>query len=210
LLPRLYAICDAEVCDRAGWTLSDFAAACLEGGATLLQLRAKRSSSRDFLASAEAVVDRATAFGARVIVNDRADIARLSGAAGVHVGQDDLAPADVRTFVGTTAIVGLSTHSTAQLEAAITQPVDYLAVGPVFGTTTKDTGYTAVGVDLVREAAALAPAALPIVAIGGITLDSAPDVIRAGAASVAVITDLLGGNAPAARVRAFLDRLSRV
>jgi thiamine-phosphate pyrophosphorylase len=210
VLPRLYAICDAEVCRRAGWTLSDFAAACMDGGATLLQLRAKRSSSRDFLAFAEAVVDRATAFGARVIVNDRADIARLSGAAGVHVGQDDLAPADVRTFVGTTAIVGLSTHSAAQLEAAVTQPVDYLAVGPVFGTTTKETGYTAVGVDLVREAASLAPAALPVVAIGGITLDSAPDVIRAGAASVAVITDLLAGNAPSARVRAFLDRLSRV
>lgn len=198
------------MCERAGWTLPDFAAACLDGGATFLQLRAKRHSSRDFLAVAEAIVDRATAFGARVIVNDRADIARLSGAAGVHVGQDDLSPADVRTFVGTTPIVGLSTHNTAQLDAALTQPIDYVAVGPVFGTTTKDTGYAAVGVELVRAAASMVPGKLPVVAIGGITLDRAPDVIQAGAAAVAVITDLLTGNAPSARVRAFLDRLSRV
>jgi len=181
----------------------------MDGGATLLQLRAKHKSSRDFLVFAEAIVDRAAAFGARVIVNDRADIARLSGAAGVHVGQDDLAPADVRTFVGTTPIVGLSTHNTAQLDAALPQPIDYVAVGPVFGTTTKDTGYAAVGVELVRAAASKAPA-LPVVAIGGITLDRAPDVIQAGAAAVAVITDLLTGNTPSARVRAFLDRLTRV
>jgi len=198
------------VCERAGWTLPDFAGACMDGGATLLQLRAKHQSSRDFLAVAEALVDRAAAFGARVIVNDRADIARLSGAAGVHVGQDDLAPADVRTFVGTAPIVGLSTHNTAQLEAALTQPIDYVAVGPVFGTTTKDTGYAAVGVELVRAAASVVPGTLPVVAIGGITLDRAPDVIQAGAAAVAVITDLLAGNEPSARVRAFLDRLSRV
>jgi len=198
------------VCERAGWTLPDFAGACMDGGATLLQLRAKHQSSREFLAIAEAIVDRAAAFGARVIVNDRADIARLSGAAGVHVGQDDLAPADVRTFVGTTPIVGLSTHNAAQLEAALTQPIDYVAVGPVFGTTTKDTGYAAAGVELVRAATSVVPGTLPVVAIGGITLDRAPDVIQAGAAAVAVITDLLTGNTPSARVRAFLDRLTRV
>jgi thiamine-phosphate pyrophosphorylase len=210
VLPRLYAVCDAEVCERAGWTLPDFAAACMDGGATLVQLRAKHASSRDFLAFANTIVDRATAFGARVIVNDRADIARLSGAAGVHVGQHDLAPADVRTFIGMTPVVGLSTHNTAQLDAALTQPIDYVAVGPVFGTTTKDTGYAAVGVNLVRGAAAVASGTLPIVAIGGITLERAPELIQAGASSVAVISDLLAGNEPSARVRAFVDRLSRV
>lgn len=204
-------ICDAEVCARDGWTVPDFAAACLDGGATLLQLRAKQASSRAFLADAVAVLSRASGYGSHIIINDRADIARLSGAAGVHVGQDDLAPADVRAVIGAGAIVGLSTHTVEQLRSAITEPVDYVAIGPVFGTGTKDTGYDAVGLEMVRRAADIGtPAGRPVVAIGGITLDTAAAVIEAGAASVAVITDLLSGGDPAARVRAFLDRLSRV
>ncbi|HUR35410.1 MAG TPA: thiamine phosphate synthase [Vicinamibacterales bacterium] len=211
MLPRLYAVCDAEVCARAGWTLADCAAACVDGGATLLQLRAKHLGSRDFLAAASAVVARAGTGRAQVVINDRADIARLAGAAGVHVGQDDLAPVDVRTVVGAAATVGLSTHTLAQLDAAMGEPVNYVAVGPVFTTTTKDTGYEAAGLDLVREAAGrAAPRSLPVVAIGGITLERCADVIAAGAASVAVINDLFVTNDPAARVRAFLDRLSRV
>jgi thiamine-phosphate pyrophosphorylase len=211
VLSRLYAICDAEVCARAGWTLPDYTAACMDGGATLLQLRAKRAESRDFLAAAEAVVERAAAYGAIIVINDRADIARLSGAGGVHVGQDDLAPADVRTLVGGSSLIGLSTHTGEQLAAAIESPIDYVAVGPVFGTRTKDTACEPVGVEMVRHAAVVvALRQLPIVAIGGITLERAPEVVAAGAASVAVITDLLAEDDPAARVRAFLDRLSRV
>jgi thiamine-phosphate pyrophosphorylase len=127
------------------------------------------------------------------------------------VGQDDLSPADARRVVGDAAIVGVSTHTTAQIAAAVTEPVNYIATGPVFGTRTKDTGYDAVGLDMVRAAAAAArPRGLAVVAIGGITLDRAAEVVAAGAASVAVITDLLTGGDPAARVRAFVDRLARV
>ena len=211
MFPRLYAICDAEVCASAGWPLEDFAAACMDGGARLLQLRAKHSTSADFLRITEAVMARAAASGATIIVNDRADIARLAGAHGVHVGQDDLRPADVRRIVGAGAVVGLSTHDHDQLASAVDEPVTYIAVGPIFGTTTKATGYTAVGLDLVREASAVAGSRqLPVAAIGGITLERAAAVIEAGATTVAVITDLLVGGGPEVRVRAFLDELSRV
>src|SRR6188768_4187551 len=105
---RLYVICDADACARAGWTLEDFASACLDGGATLLQIRAKQESSSALLAQAEAIVRRAAGYGARIIVNDRADIARLAGAAGVHVGQDDLPPGAIRRIVGSDAVVGWS------------------------------------------------------------------------------------------------------
>ena len=208
---RLYAVCDADVCAQAGWTLIDVAAACMDGGATLLQLRAKHASSSTFLADTERVMIRAAAARATIIVNDRADVARLAGAHGVHVGQGDLAPAAVRQVVGPEALVGLSTHNTEQLTAAVQEPVQYVAIGPVFGTATKDTGYTPVGLDAVRRAAAIAgDAHVPVVAIGGITVDRASDVLQAGATAVAVISDILVGNDPAGRVRAFLERLARV
>ena len=142
--------------------------------------------------------------GAQLIINDRADIARLSGAAGVHVGQDDLSVDEARAVVGADAIVGLSTHDDAQVGAAARTRATYIAVGPVYGTVTKDTGYGARGLELVRRAAATGR---PVVAIGGITLERAPEVIAAGAASVAVISDLLVGNDPEHRVRQFLGRL---
>jgi thiamine-phosphate pyrophosphorylase len=142
---------------------------------------------------------------AEVVVNDRADIARLAGADGVHVGQDDLAPALVRTIVGDAAIVGLSTHTPAQLTAARDAPVTYVAIGPVFATATKATGHEALGLDGVRAAAGQGR---PLVAIGGITLERAPDVLRAGAASVAVISDLLSTGDPEGRVREYLRRLA--
>jgi thiamine-phosphate pyrophosphorylase len=120
------------------------------------------------------------------------------------VGQTDLAPADVRRLIGGTAIVGRSTHSAAQADAASREPISYLAIGPVFATASKGaTVDPVVGLDGVRAAAEIAArASLPVVAIGGITLERAPGVLRAGAASVAVIADLLQGD-PAARVRAF-------
>ncbi len=153
----------------------------------------------------------AAPYGAAIVVNDRADIAVLAGAAGVHVGQEDLAPAAVRRLVGPDRIVGVSTHSTAQLDAAVKQPVDYVAVGPVFGTASKDTGYDAVGLALVGEAAARAHRrGLQVVAIGGITIERAADVIAAGADSVAVISDLLQTGDPRARVREYLDRLAAI
>lgn len=209
-LSPLYVICDAEACERHGWSLTDFASACLDGGATLLQLRAKHASSQTLLADTERVLQLADG-RATIIVNDRADIARLAGAHGVHVGQDDLRPQHVRGVVGPDAIVGLSTHTPEQLMDAVGEPVQYVAIGPVYGTHSKDTGYDAVGTNAVRTANEMASKAdLPVVAIGGITLERAPAVIAAGATSVAVISDLFVGGDPAARTRAFLTRLARV
>ena len=184
--------------------------AYLAGGARFLQIRAKRSASGAFLQMCEEVVASSRRAGATVIVNDRADIATLSHADGVHLGQDDLDPADARRILGGFATIGLSTHSLDQARAAARAPINYIAVGPVFGTSTKATGYHAVGTALVsdvREMLDKEGMDLPIVAIGGITLERAPDVIRAGAASVAIISDLLSGGDPAVRVRQFLKAL---
>jgi thiamine-phosphate pyrophosphorylase len=207
----LYAVVDVDAAARAGWPAVDLARAFVAGGARFLQLRAKSLSGSAFLDAATAIVDLAHRGGARVVVNDRADIARLAGADGVHVGQDDLPPRAVREQMGPHAIVGLSTHTVAQLEAAGREPVDYVAIGPVFPTLTKDTGYEAVGLRLVRAAAACAGTlGLPLVAIGGITLERAPAVREAGAASVAVISDLLAGEGPEQRVREYLVQLGNV
>ncbi len=135
-------------------------------------------------------------------MNDRADLARLAGAGGVHVGQTDLSPAAVRAVVGPEVVVGRSTHTPGQYEAAFGEPVDYVALGPVFATATKATGCDAVGLEGVRDAAARTRArGLPLVAIGGITLDRARSVRDGGAQSIAVISDLLATGDPAGRVR---------
>jgi thiamine-phosphate pyrophosphorylase len=189
----------------------DLARACLDGGATFLQLRAKRASGESLLDAAAAIVSLGAQAGAQLIVNDRADVARLAGAAGVHVGQDDLPPQAARQIVGPDRIVGLSTHTSVQLDAAVREPVDYIAIGPVFGTASKATGYDAIGLAMVEQAAARAHArGLQVVAIGGITLERAADVVRAGADAVAVISDLLVTGDPRARVREYLDRLTSV
>ena len=164
-------------------------------------------ASGDFLDLTTAVLEHTRAAGAMLIVNDRADVAAMSGADGLHVGQTDLSPSDARTIIGTTPLLGLSTHTVEQWQSAVLESVSYIAIGPVFGTDTKATGYSAVGLAVVRQAATAAAAyQLPTVAIGGITLDNAASVIDAGAASVAVITDLLKGD-PEARCRAFLRTL---
>ena len=196
---------------RAGWTVPSLTDAYLAGGARFLQIRCKNAPSAAFLATCEDVVARAHKCGATVIVNDRADIAKLAQADGVHVGQEDLDPVSVRRLLGDLAVIGVSTHSTDQVRAASKLPADYIAVGPIFGTSTKDTGYRRVGTQLVSDAAAIlrdAGIVKPIVAIGGITLERAPDVIRAGAASVAIISDLLSTGDPEARVREYLRILA--
>jgi thiamine-phosphate pyrophosphorylase len=186
----------------AGWRPADLARAYLDGGARILQLRAKHLPSAAFLVLCDDVVRAAEATAAHVIVNDRVDLARVSGAAGVHLGQEDVPPGAARAQLGPAAIVGFSTHTIEQIEAATLEPVTYIAVGPVFGTMTKATGYAAVGLPLVRAATARA-GALAVVAIGGITLERAPEVLAAGASAVAVITDLLSGGDPVARVSAY-------
>ncbi len=205
---RLHAIIDVSVTVAAGWTPTDLAAACLSGGARLIQVRAKTSSSSAFLDLASRIHELASGAGAIVIVNDRADIARLSGAEGVHLGQEDLTPAAARRVIGPEALVGLSTHTDEQVERAVVESVSYFAIGPVFKTSTKPSGYATVGLDGVRRAAAAGRArGLKLVAIGGITLDKVVDVVNAGAAGVAVIADLLEGGDPEARTRAYLARL---
>jgi thiamine-phosphate pyrophosphorylase len=205
-LPRLHAIVDVEAAKRAGWAPADLARAFLDGGARFLQIRAKQLPSGAFLDLCDAVAAAAMPHKAIVVVNDRVDLARLSGAAGVHVGQDDLPVAVARAQLGAQAVIGTSTHTVAQIDAAIREPVTYVAVGPVFGTTTKDTGYSAVGLEMVAAAVRRA-GGTPVVAIGGITLEAAPGVIEAGAAQVAVISDLLTGGDPARRVARFVEAL---
>ena len=197
-----------DVVAHTAWAPLDLACAYLDGGARLLQLRAKHLPSAPFLKLCDELVRMASPYGASIIVNDRADLAVMARAAGVHVGQDDLAPADARGLLGPAAIVGFSTHTVAQIEAALREPISYLAVGPVFGTATKDTGYSAVGLALVSTAVRLA-GAIPVVAIGGITLETAPSVLEAGATSVAVIGDLLMHGNPRGRVAAYLQRLEQ-
>jgi len=199
----LYAILDTGVCAARGLDPRAVADAFLRGGARLIQVRDKSPSTAERLALADDLVARAHAAGAQVIVNDRPDIARLSGADGVHVGQDDLIVDDARLVVGADAIVGVSTHDEAQVAAAAETSATYIAVGPIYGTTTKDTGYSARGLELVRVASETGK---PVVAIGGITIDRARETLAAGASSVAVITDLLT-NDPEARVREFLRRV---
>lgn len=200
---RLYPIVDADVCRDRGLEPRSLALACFHGGARVVQLRVKSGSSARFLDLAAEIVAAAGTFGAAVIVNDRSDIARMARAAGVHVGQDDLTPDEVRQVFGD-GVIGLSTHDPEQVDEALRTSADYLAVGPVFGTATKNTGYSARGLELVAHAAGRGK---PVVAIGGMTLDRAPAVIAAGAGSVAVITDLLSGGDPEPRVRDYIRAL---
>jgi thiamine-phosphate pyrophosphorylase len=204
ILPALYPIIDVDLCGLRGLDPLAVAEACLAGGARLLQVRQKGTTggSGTLLAFARDVVALGRACDADVIVNDRADIALMAGAAGVHVGQQDLPVPVVRTLLGEDAIVGVSTHTPEQVDAALSGSADYLAVGPVFSTATKETGYTPRGLELIRQAAGRGK---PVVAIGGVTLANARAVLAAGAASVALISDLLSDADPEERVRQMVN-----
>ncbi len=180
------------------------ARAFLDAGARLLQVRQKGREGGDAgrLTLVRTVVAAARSVEAAVIVNDRADIAVMAGAGGVHVGQQDIRPVDARAIVGPEAIVGISTHDRKQIDEALGGPADYVAVGPVFRTATKDTGYEPRGLELVRYAAGRGK---PVVAIGGVSRTNAGAVLAAGADSVAVVSDLVSAADPAARVREFLS-----
>ena len=204
-LPPLYPIVDEGAANLSGHTVPALAQAFLEGGARLLQIRAKLAPSGRFVEQVLAVAALAHPAGALVVINDRVDVALAAGVRAVHVGQDDVPAAMVRRFLGPEGIIGLSTHTRAQIDAALYEPIDYLAIGPIFDTTSKDPGYDAVGLELIAYAASKTE--LPIVAIGGITLERARRVLDAGARSVAVIGDLLRTGDPAARVGEFLQAL---
>ena len=174
----------------------------VNAGVELIQYRAKELAPRAYFANCSTLAEALADVDARLIVNDRADIAAMVGAGGVHIGQDDLAPADARKICGSGRWVGVSTHSLEQVRAAAQAPVDYIALGPIFPTSTKQKPDPVVGTSLIREARKLTQK--PIVAIGGITLERAPEVFAAGANSIAVIRGLFEARDPAARAREFL------
>ena len=187
-LPRVYPILDTESLERHGLALETAALAFLEGGAGILQIRHKGHWSRGVFEAAKQIARLCREHGAPLIVNDRADFALLLGA-GLHVGQDDLAPRDARKLMGPGAVIGFSSHNVQQLAAAGGEPVDYVALGPVFATASKRSPDAVVGVEEVRRCRALL--AKPLVAIGGITPENALQVLNAGADSVALIAGLI-------------------
>jgi thiamine-phosphate pyrophosphorylase len=206
-LPRIYPILDTESLNRHGISLAVAAAAYLEGGAGILQIRHKGHWSRDLFAASQEVARLCRERGARLIVNDRADFAALLKA-GLHVGQDDLSPRDARKLLGSDAIIGLSSHSTAQLASAAGEPVDYMALGPIFATASKRKPDAVVGLDEIRRCRGLMEK--PLVAIGGITLENARDVWSAGADSVAVIAGLLHAAPTARALRERMEEWGRL
>jgi thiamine-phosphate pyrophosphorylase len=199
LFPALYAILDPSlICTP----LVPFAENLAAAGAKLIQLRDKCApAGRVFAASKELAAVLCPA-GVKFIVNDRPDIAAISGASGVHVGQDDLPPEDARRIVGPNRWVGVSTHNLEQFREANATSADYIAVGPIFPTASKENPDPVVGLALLREVRKLTTK--PLVAIGGITLERAADVFRAGADSVAVIRDLICAADPARRAQEYL------
>jgi thiamine-phosphate pyrophosphorylase len=188
-VPAFYPILDTEVAERCGVNAISAAEDILGAGARILQYRHKGFFSRAVFAELERVAELCRQAGALFVVNDRTDIALLAGAA-LHLGQDDLPPADARRLTGPGVIIGFSTHNEPQFRAATAQPVDYLAFGPIFGTATKQNPDPTVGLEELRRLRVLT--AIPVVAIGGITRDNARAVIEAGADSVAIIGDLFG------------------
>jgi thiamine-phosphate pyrophosphorylase len=202
VLPRLYVILDAALLTVSE---TECAQKLVDVGVRLLQYRDKAASSRELLEASKRLSNILAPRGISFLVNDRADVAALAGATGVHMGQEDLAVEDARKVVGAKRLVGVSTHNRAQFEQAAATSADYIAVGPIFTTSTKENPDPVVGTDLIREVRPLTRK--PIVAIGGITLRRAADVILAGADSVAVIGDILRAGDPGARARQYIELL---
>ena len=183
---QIYPITDKII---SGFSHAEQVARLSDRGATLIQLREKVESPKEFLVEAEAAVKVARARGVRIIINDRVDIALALGADGVHLGQDDLPPAAARRLLGPNAIIGFSTHNLDQARLAVTLPIDYLALGPIFPTSTKESANPVVGLAGLVSIKKLV-GSLPLVAIGGITSKNADSVMEAGASACAVIRDL--------------------
>jgi thiamine-phosphate pyrophosphorylase len=186
-LPRVYAITDAHL---SGLSHAEQLELLSRGGASLIQLREKRMPALEFFEQAKAAVAVAERSSVQLIINDRVDVALSVGARGVHLGQDDMPPVAARRLLGTDAILGYSTHNIDQALQAITLPIDYLAIGPIFQTTTKTNTSPVLGLEGLT-AVRRAIGEFAMVAIGGITHANARSVIEAGADSVAVISALL-------------------
>lgn len=204
LRSRLYAI--ADTLGRPELSFVDLAEKICAGGAKLLQLRMKDLPTREFLSVAHTVREICRQYGCTLIVNDRADIALAVGADGVHLGQEDLPLAAARKVLGPDKVIGISTHDPEQARAAARDGADYIGFGPLFSTSTKATGYSARGLDQLREIRALV--SLPIVAIGGITAERAPTALATGADAVAMISDIVLAQDVSSKVAEILRNLA--
>ena len=173
----------------SGSTHAEQVAALIEGGATFIQIREKTAPSDEFYRAVLDCLETAKATGTRIIVNDRVDIALATGAHGVHLGQTDLPPFEARKLLGESSIIGISTHSIEQVRQALDLPVDYIAFGPVWPTSTKENPDPVVGLEMLSEVKRLA-GGIPVVAIGGINESNLAAPLAAGADSAAVISDL--------------------
>jgi thiamine-phosphate pyrophosphorylase len=199
----LYAILDTSI--RPELSCLAILESILRAGVKVIQYRHKEKFGRAQWEECTALVRRVHEYGGRFFVNDRADVAKLCGADGVHLGQEDLPPEKARLFLGDAFEIGYSTHKLEQAENARNLPVDYIAIGPVFPTTTKENPDPVVGLKLIKEVRSLT--AKPLVAIGGITLENAPAVLNSGANAVAVIRDLLSAPDIEERARQLLTAL---
>lgn len=186
-LPKIYPITDTRI---SGLSHAAQVERLIAGGATLIQLREKHESPREFYEAAKEALQIARPHHVKLIINDRVDIALALGADGVHLGQDDLPPEHARKILGPGAIIGFSTHTLAQAVKAIKLPVDYIAIGPIFTTRTKKNPDAVVGLEGL-EAVRDAIGEFPLVAIGGITSEKLPRVLAAGADSAAIVSGLL-------------------
>lgn len=186
-LPIIYPITDTRL---SGLSHAEQVEKLIAGGASFVQLREKYASPRDFCESAEKAVSLAHKNNARIIINDRVDIALVQGADGVHLGQDDLPPEKAREILGEKAIIGFSTHSLEQAVRALQQPINYIAIGPIFETLNKENSDAPLGLEGLREVRN-AIGDFPLVAIGGITAENLPLVFNAGADSAAMIGSLV-------------------
>jgi thiamine-phosphate pyrophosphorylase len=187
-LPRLYLITDVNL---SGLDHAEQVSRMVAGGASFIQLREKSLSPAEFFVQARRAIAVARQGGARLIINDRVDIALAVDADGVHLGQDDLPPVAARSVLGPEKIIGFSTHNYAQAMEAATFPVDYIAVGPIFATSSKQNPDPVVGLKELEHIRAAVPRQIPLVAIGGINFENVAEVVRAGADSVAVISSIV-------------------
>jgi len=205
VMPRLYVILDAGLVDRP---ILDLAQQLIDAGVRMLQYRDKTGTAAGILHTATTLAKIAREAGAAFFVNDRPDIAFLCGAHGVHVGQDDVSPEQARQVIGKDHWVGVSTHNPEQFAEAAGSSADYIAIGPIFETKSKLNPDLVVGTEAIRRLRPMTDK--PIVAIGGIQLERAADVLQAGANSVAVISDILLAANPQERARQFLHHLEAV
>jgi thiamine-phosphate pyrophosphorylase len=190
-LPKVYPITDTRL---SGLPHAEQVMRLISGGATLIQLRDKDSPPRDFYDQAAAALQVAHNHGAKLIINDRADIALALKADGVHLGQSDLPVEAARGLLGKDAIIGFSTHDITQARLAAKMPLDYIAFGPIFKTLTKENPDPVAGLAGLREAR-VNTGSLPLVAIGGVNLVNAAEVFGAGADAVAMISELVADSA---------------